>query len=495
MTFRLDPFADVGLSEHALGRLLDAHERRARPRLERLWAYYRNPERGRSGAGDRPGLAQERGLPARLTGRDGGLRDDREPSREIVIENDIAWRIHAIVDFMFGSPITLLSTAPDEARRETIDRVLDAVFEASGGIALLQDMALLGAVHGHVALRLRTEGLFESALPRAGADPDRVVEAASKLRVELVDATRAAALLDPQDYRQINAFIIRAPAPGAQRASEERARFFDALRERVGMGRRGREELIEIVSATWRQVYAGDRLIVDEPNALGAIPVAHAQNMSQPLRYEGQSDVEPLIPLQDELNTRLSDRANRVTMQSFKMYLAKGLDGFTDGGRPAVGPGRVWATENPEASIESFGGDANSPSEDRHIDEIRAALDKASAVTPLAAGVVEARLGNLTSSTALRITLLGLLAKTARKRITYGRALGEMSGLILRALDAGGVFRTDERERAVRIGWPEPIPNDERESLESARIKLELGVSRERVLAELGYAPTDPGVV
>ncbi len=42
--------------------------------------------------------------------------------------------------------------------------------------------------------------------------------------------------------------------------------------------------------------------------------------MPLPLSYEGLSDVEPLIPLQDELNTRLSDRANRVTYQAFNMF-------------------------------------------------------------------------------------------------------------------------------------------------------------------------------
>ena len=44
------------------------------------------------------------------------------------------------------------------------------------------------------------------------------------------------------------------------------------------------------------------------------------------VRFEGLSDVEPLISLQDELNTRLCDRANRVTMQSFRMWLGKGID-------------------------------------------------------------------------------------------------------------------------------------------------------------------------
>ena len=500
MAFELEPFAEIGLSAQALGRMLDAHDRTERPRLARLWSYYRNPEAPRLTLNDEPGgrrrLAQERGLPGRLTGRRDGLFDDRAPAREIVIENDIAWRVHAMVDFMFGKPISFLSTAADESKRDAIQKILDAVFEASGGIALLQDMALLGSVHGHVTLRLRTDGLLGDGARSPGGDLDRVLEQASKLRVEVVEAPRGVAALDAADYRKLDAFVLRAPMPGAVNDNTPRGRFFESIRERVGISRRGNNgELLEIVSASWRQVYAGGRLIVDEANPLGVIPVAHIQNISQPLRYEGQSEVEPLIPLQDELNTRLSDRANRVTMQSFKMYLAKGLDGFGDGSAPVVGPGRVWTTDNPDASMQTFGGDASSPSEEKHIDEIRAAMDKTSSVTPLAAGVVEARLGNLTSSTALRITLLGLLAKTARKQVTYGRGLGEIAGLILRAVDIAGVFRTGARDRGVRILWPESIPTDEREALESARIKLELGVDRGRVLAELGYEPTDPGVV
>ena len=49
--------------------------------------------------------------------------------------------------------------------------------------------------------------------------------------------------------------------------------------------------------------------------ALGGLPVVHVQNMPLPGSYEGLSDVEPLVALQYELNTRLSDRANRVTYQ------------------------------------------------------------------------------------------------------------------------------------------------------------------------------------
>ena len=95
--------------------------------------------------------------------------------------------------------------------------------------------------------------------------------------------------------------------------------------------------ITEIFTPDARLLYEDGQLIEHAPNDVspGQIPIVHIQNISQPFRFEGLGEVEPLIPLQDELNTRLSDRASRVTMQSFKMYLVKGIDGAA---RFPVGP-------------------------------------------------------------------------------------------------------------------------------------------------------------
>ena len=140
--------------------------------------------------------------------------DDRTaPIREIVIENDIAWRIHAMVDFMLGRPAAFRSLAPTETKRAEIESILDAVFEASGGAALLQDMALLGAVYGHVDLLVRAAPLFADAgaAPSAagGADmSERALSLAHLIRIELIEAPRAVPLLDPADFRRLAAMIV-----------------------------------------------------------------------------------------------------------------------------------------------------------------------------------------------------------------------------------------------------------------------------------------------
>lgn len=255
-----------------------------------------------------------------------------------------------------------------------------------------------------------------------------------------------------------------------------------------GKERRARVERTQVWTPTeWLEFEGGpgEELLAREANVLGRIPVVHIQNLTQPFFYEGLSEVEPLIPLQDELNTRLSDRANRVTFQSFKMYLGKGIEKFLE--RP-VGPGQMWATDNPEATIVEFGGDAASPSEEAHINEIRDALDKTSGVTPIAAGLLRNKVGNLTSENALRIVLLGLLAKTERKRVNYGAGIERMCELVLHAADVLGVLETRPEERAVRIDWPSPLPENESERLRDAKLKLELGIPARQVLTELGYA-------
>lgn len=456
--------------------LLDRHFGSTLPRFERLWNYYRNPMRNAtSGTPDARGrwyqLAQEDALPARLTGRiqpGSPITDDRNPARrEVVIENDIAWRIHTLVDFMLGKPVRVHSTAADPALRTIIERTLDAVLEASGGIGLLQDAALLGHVFGHVDLMVRIDDSREGA---------------TAVRIEPVDPRRGIAVLNPSDYRIIESYIVATPVVSATASATRRNQqnVHRDLRLQV-VTRQGWS-----VEESGREVSHGSH-----PWTNGQVPIVHIQNISQPFHFEGLSEVEPLIPLQDELNTRLSDRANRITLQSFRMYLAKGIDGFAN---QPVAPGQLWVTDNKDASIQSFGGDLPTPGEDRHTDELRDALDKASCVPPLASGVVQAKIGNLSSANALRITLMGALSKTARKRVTYGRGLAEVCRLTLEALDHLGVLHTTPADRSVRLTWPDPLPEDLRELLAAAEAKVRLGVPKDRVLAELGYAPTDPGI-
>jgi len=511
-------FEDPTLDENYIEHLVREEAPTRAAHLGRLWAYYRNAlsplgaglpfaeRRDDWLASAKPYYqAQEFGLPARITGRShlayggGGVPQPGIGRKEVVIENDIAWRIDSAVHFLAGKPVGTESLArrPEDARR--IEAILSEIWRASGGISLLQEIALLGAVYGFVDLVVRarprpdrpgaTGGLPASAAsaPAAGERPDEaepplVQRAARAVSIEAVEAPRILPVLDETDYRRLRYWVQ------VFRRQTNRVMGGGPLARILGRAprRTGAVETVEILGPHWWQRYEDGRLADEGANPLGRVPVVHVQNFANPMHYEGAGEVEPLIPLQDELNTRLSDRANRVTFQSFKMYLGKGVETFED--RP-VAPGRMWSTDNPEASIQEFGGDADSPSESAHIAELREAMDKTSGITPLAAGLLRDRIGNLTSATALKVVLMGTLARLARKRVTYGAGLVEVNRLILDALDRAGVLQTAPEDRATRIHWPDPLPQNVGERLEEARAKRDLGVPAETVLRELGYEP------
>jgi hypothetical protein len=288
--------------------------------------------------------------------------------------------------------------------------------------------------------------------------------------------------------------------------SQNGVRFVDRLWAWLGrpaaLAVNAQEFWFDLFGAGHWQRYERGELLEEGPNLLGVVPFVRYENQSDPSAGTrvgalgsaavdtGFSDVEPLIGLQDELNTRLSDRAYRVTMTSFQMYLGRGIEEFTK--RP-VGPGQMWSTDNMEATVQAFGGDVSTPSEDSHINEVREALDKISGVTPIAAGVIRDRLGNLTSAIALRMTLIALLARTERKRAALTRTLSTLVGHVLMILDNAGLVASEAGDRGIDVNWPSALPESDMDHLQEAQVKLALGVPQGVVLSELGYAEVAAG--
>ena len=117
-----------------------------------------------------------------------------------------------MVDFMFGKPVSMVSTAANEDLRRTIERVLDKVWEQSGGIALLQDAALLGHVFGHVDLLLRIdEDGLRSAIERTPS-ANQLDRAPRCRRIPSASKSSSPAVASPSStaglHRNIAAYII-----------------------------------------------------------------------------------------------------------------------------------------------------------------------------------------------------------------------------------------------------------------------------------------------
>jgi hypothetical protein len=503
MAFDFQIFGDPQLKEDFVNWLITDRWPDTFAHFTRLWEYYQNPSRPLSltPAGmhesARPYMqAQEVGLPPRITGLtysasaglEAGQRVDDIRRKEIVIENDIAWRISVMVDFLFGKSAKLVSRAQDPQRRGEIEEILKAVFEANGGAGFFQDMAVLGSVYGFVDCLVRPG--FDILSHLAGISPSisqsltSALQQAAAFDLELIEAPRALPILDENDYRKICCYVQHFYQPQNDIHKEDNFVMRMVQGKELTVQRKT-SAVTEVIGPTAWQRYENFELTRQSANPLGFVPVVHIQNMAQPLFYEGISDVEQLLGLQDELNTRLSDRANRITFQSFKMYLLKGLQ--DDAFDKPISPGRMWTTYNTQASIDEFGGDSACPGENQHIEEIREAMDKISGVTPVVAGVLKNKLGNLTSGMALKMTFMGMLTKNARKQFSYGRGLVRIGQMVLEILDKAGVYTTTPQQRQLDVIFPNPLPEDEAEKLQQAKLKSELGVPTGEVLKELGY--------
>jgi hypothetical protein len=539
----LASFADPALAADDLLARLAWLRDIVRPRLERFLGYYRNPTTELaavlpcpmgSSFSMRPFRQyQELGLPARITGfrraADGaaiatGSIDIQR--KEVVIENDIAWRINTLVDFGAGQLPAITSTAADPATQRRLTAVVAAILDASGGVTLLQHLLLHGAISGSAWVHLRpTAALLDRlATPNRGGGPqvetiatdnastaspvavgEESLDVARWLCLEVVDAVRLCPL--PQVGEGVDAeggpayaALVNCMGDGSGTAAIAPATILDRVRSWFGraLSPAGGSQAFsfDLFGATHWQRYVGGVLSAEGPNLLGFVPFFRYENQPDPAAGTrvgpagsgavdtGFSDIEPLIALQDELNTRLSDRAYRVTMTSFQMYLGRGIEDFAK--RP-VGPGQMWATDNVQASIETFGGDVTAPSEDLHISEVRQALDKISGVSPIAAGVIRSKIGNLTSAVALRLTLIALLSRTDRKRAALTRTISAVIRQVLAVLDAAGIVPSAADDRGVDIHWPSALPDSELDQLQEAQMKVALGVPRQVVLSELGY--------
>jgi len=504
MGFDFGIFDDEGLSEEFAEWLVNEKSFETRMRFGKLWEYYRNESYEASLSSDVEGKlnesgrcyvqAQEYGLPSRITGlvrfANGGVFRGRAVKdvqrKEVVVENDISWRINAMVDFLFGKPVNIVCNSPDRRKRAEIEAILKGVFEANGGVGFFQDMAVLGCVYGFVDCIIRPgeEVLGQGFLTRQGPGSlEQAIELAQKITLELIEAPRALPVLDENDYKKIR-YYVQHFHQQKNSLSKQGNLFSRLLSGRESGLQRETVAVTEIMGPDAWQRYEDGELAAEGVTPWGILPVVHIQNIAQPYYYEGLSDVESLVPLQDELNTRLSDRASRITFQSFKMYLAKGIEGVEN--RP-VSPGRMWCTDNIDASIDEFGGDSKAGSEEAHISEIREAMDKTSGVTPVVAGVLKSKLGNLTSAVALKLTLMGMLAKTERKKLTYGQGLKSIGRIVLEILDQAGIYNSTPADRDLGVIFPSPLPENVMEKLNEAQIKKELGVPQEEVLKELGY--------
>ena len=318
MGFELAIFGNDQLDADYLDWLVDEQSAVIHRHFARLWDYYANPrfevagggasERKVSESGHCYLQAQEYGLPSRITGLvhspQGSVFDAKAvrdiQRKEVVIENDIGWRVNAAADFLFGKPISILSKAPDGRKRSEIEAVLNAVFAANGGLGFFQDMAVLGSVYGFVDCYIRpARGLLErlsSPSPSERLSLRAVLHLSQAIDLELIEAPRALPVLDEDDYRIIRFYVqhFHQKKNSVNRKNSFLSRILGATGHHTDT--RQVVAVTEITSPQYWQRYEDKHLVAEGENPWGFLPVVHIQNIAQPYYYEAVSYTHLTLP-------------------------------------------------------------------------------------------------------------------------------------------------------------------------------------------------------
>ena len=351
----LENFRDAALREDDLLARLAWLRDVVGPRLERYLGYYRNPMTELAGVLPCASSAgflvkpwrqyQEIGLPARITGfrcaADGssqatGAVDVQR--KEVVIENDIAWRIDTLVDFAAARLPAITSVAAEAGRRAVLNGVILAVLDTftgdaggDGALRLMQELVLQGAINGSAWVHVRpTEELLNHGGGAVGATEDM----RRWLRVEMVEARKACAV---GEYVAMLRDCVKGAVPvnGGGGVWHRMRNWF------IGAGVPTAEEFsFDVFGANLWQRYERGVLVQEAENALGMVPFVRYVNAADPAAGTrvgpagsgavdvGVGDVEALIGLQDELNTRAVGSGVSGDDDEFQDVFGEGDCGF-----------------------------------------------------------------------------------------------------------------------------------------------------------------------
>ena len=236
-------------------------------------------------------------------------------------------------------------------------------------------------------------------------------------------------------------------------------------------------DVIESWTDTEFGLTVGDREVVRTVNPYGFIPFVHIPNARPANEFWGISDLRDVMPLNRELNERMSDVADVIRFHSDPPVVFKGVREHSS---LAVGPGTVW--DLPEgAEVELLEWRGQTPAVQEHIERVMRALHDVAETPKTAFGDS----GRLLSGVALETELQPLIQKTLRKRIWWSAGLRRRNRYILRIAELQGMGSFAPYRS--KIIWSPLLPADNESEVRNNVALVSAGLrSRRTAMDRLG---------
>lgn len=220
-------------------------------------------------------------------------------------------------------------------------------------------------------------------------------------------------------------------------------------------GADGTAEVVERWSPDELEVVVGRTVTRRGANPYGFIPFVHVPNL--PLANEpwGQSDLVDVIPINREINDRVSDQADVIRFHADPPIVFRGVSDHAD---LAVGPGTVWDIPS-DADVKLLEWQGQPVAVGEHIERLYRTLYEVTETPRSAFGDS----GRVLSGVALETELRPIVQRTLRRRAWWTRALRQRSAMVLALARQFGSFGTPEPVEAhrIRVIWPPMLPRDD----------------------------------
>lgn len=241
--------------------------------------------------------------------------------------------------------------------------------------------------------------------------------------------------------------------------------------------------------------YHGETVVERMENPLGVINVVHIKNMPLAGFCYGQSDLVSIVPLQTELNAKVTDVSDIINYHAAPVTIIQGARSKN----LEKGAKKVWGGLPKDAKVYNLELSSDLTASNNFIAFIKKSIHELSNTPEMSLGGAGA-ISN-TSGVALQITYSPLLEKTWIKRMTYGEGLRRVVEMSLKLLHIKGDEETKDKLNKIfadkklmsyafnpEVQFVDPLPKDEQIQMQLLAQKLNSGLEEpEGALQELGY--------
>lgn len=251
----------------------------------------------------------------------------------------------------------------------------------------------------------------------------------------------------------------------------------------------------EILTDENIQQFINDELIDEYPNAIGSVPIVHIANVSISSSPWGQSDIWDIIPLNRELNEKMTEVSDIINYHAAPVTIITGAKAS----QLERGPKKVWAGLPKDANVFNLESRGEMAGALEYINFIKRTMHEITGIPETALGQFQP-VSN-TSGVALAIQYQPLMNRYQMKKIHFTKGLERINELVIRT---AAMFRPEmlvynpqkaakpERDNLLQLDpadpltykttchWPDPLPVDVLIKLNEVQAKMSLGLESKR---------------